>query len=271
MSILNDKIMDDNDLQIISKQDFKFALDNDDIVIVQQFHHLNLIGSHKILQYSIIENLENTFTFYLNLETKTKTEIDINNLIKLTIQQNNTFFLQKILDNFPSYDLNKPLINSNSIVDYLYLNIAIYEKKLLHINILLNHGARIDINYPNNNMNSLHFAILIGHQAILKVLIDNCNKSLLNSFNKNLNTPLHLAVLEESISLVNLLIENGANVNLKNKEGYTPLDLVKLKLQKNQKESLQSIPNYDYEPESDLEVLEQYLLNNNAQTTFFTM
>ena len=262
----------------ISKQDFKYALDNDDVVIIERFHHLNLIGSHKILQYSIIENLENTFDFYLNLNLNLE-EKDISNLIKLSIQQNNTFFLEKILDKFllNGLNLNKPLDDSKSIVDYLYLNIAIYEKKHSHINILLSLGARIDINYPINQMNSLHFAILIGHQSIVKVLIDISNKSILNSVNKNFNTPLHLAILEESISIVKLLIENGANINFKNKEGLTPLDLVmklKLKLKKDNSSSIlyeSEQPNYDYEPESDLEVIEHYLINHNAKTTFFTM
>jgi ankyrin repeat protein len=256
----------------ISKQDFKYALDNDDIVIIERFHHLNLIGSHKILQYSIIENLEHTFNFYLNL-TQNIEEKDLSNLIKLSIQQNNTFFLEKILDNFllDGLNLNKPLADSKSIVDYLYLNIAIYEKKLSHINILLSLGARIDINYSVNQMNSLHFAILIGHQSIVKVLIDSSSKSILNSIDKNFNTPLHLAILEESISIVKLLIENGANINLKNKDGYTPLDLV-VKLKKNKSFSIlyeSEQPNYDYEPESDLEVIEHYLINRNAMTTFF--
>ena len=257
--------------ETISKQDFKYALDNDDVVIIERFHHLNLIGSHKILQYSIIENLENTFDFYLNLNLNLE-EKDISNLIKLSIQQNNTFFLEKILDKFllDGLNLNKPLDDSKSIVDYLYLNIAIYEKKHSHINILLSLGARIDINYPINQMNSLHFAILIGHQSIVKVLIDSSNKSILNSVNKNFNTPLHLAILEESISIVKLVVENGANINLKNKEGYTPLDLVmKLKLKQNANENVS--PNYDYEPESDLEVIEHHLINRNAMRTFFSI
>lgn len=260
----------------ISKQDFKYAIDNDDVVIIERFHHLNLIGSHKILQYSIIENLENTFDFYLNLNLNLE-EKDISNLIKLSIQQNNTFFLEKILDKFllNGLNLNKPLDNNTSIVDYLYLNIAIYEKKLSHINILLSLGARIDINYPINQMNSLHFAILIGHQSIVKVLIDSSNKSILNSVNKNFNTPLHLAILEESISIVKLLVENGANINFKNKEGLTPLDLIiKLKLKNNNSSSIlyeSEQPNYDYEPESDLEVIEHYLINRNAMRTFFSI
>jgi len=260
----------------ISKQDFKYAIDNDDVVIIERFHHLNLIGSHKILQYSIIENLENTFDFYLNLNLNLE-EKDISNLIKLSIQQNNTFFLEKILDKFllDGLNLNKPLDDSKSIVDYLYLNIAIYEKKLSHINILLSLGARIDINYPVNQMNSLHFAILIGHQSIVKVLIDSSNKSILNSVNKNFNTPLHLAILEESISIVKLLVENGANINFKNKEGLTPLDLVmKLKLKNNNSSYIlykSEHPNYDYEPESDLDVIEHYLINRNAIRTFFSI
>jgi ankyrin repeat protein len=207
----------------------------------------------------IIENLENTFDFYLNQSQNIEKDIDISNLIKLAIQQNNTFFLEKILDKFllNGLNLNEPLNNSKSIVDYSYLNLAIYEKKLPHINILLSLGARIDINYPVNQMNSLHFAILIGHQSIVKVLIDSSSKSILNSVNKNFNTPLHLAILEESIGMVKLLVENGANINFKNREGYTPVDLVvKLKVKKEQTNSILYEPsNYDYEPEKEEKLL----------------
>jgi ankyrin repeat protein len=253
----------------ISKQDFKYALDNDDVLIIERFHHLNLIGSHKILQYSIMENLDKTFDFYLNLNLNLE-EKDICNLIKLSIEQNNTFFLEKILDKFllDGLNLNKPLDDSKSIVDYLYLNIAIYEKKLSHINILLSLGARIDINYPVNQMNSLHFAIMVGHQSIVKVLIDIATGSIINSFNKHLNTPLHLAIMEESFTIVKILIENGANINAKNKDGYTPLDLV-IKLKTINKKD--DIPNYDYEPESDLDVIKHYLISKNAISTFFSI
>jgi ankyrin repeat protein len=261
--------------ETISKQDFKYAIDNDDVVIIERFHHLNLIGPHKILQYSIIENLENTFDFYLNLNLNLNLEEkDISDLIKLSIQQNNTFFLEKILDKFllDGLNLNKPLDDNKSIVDYLYLNIAIYEKKLPHINILLSLGARIDINYPVNKMNSLHFAIMVGHQGIVKVLIDSSNKSILNSVNKNFNTPLHLAIMKESFTIVKLLIENGANINVKNKEGYTPMDLVvQLKTKNDYTKDHTQIPNYDYEPESDLDVIEHYLKSKNAISTFFSI
>jgi hypothetical protein len=247
----------------ISREDFIYAIDNDDVILIERFHHLNLIGPNKILQYSIIQNLENTFEFYLNLEKS----VDIPKLIKLSIQQKNTFFLEKILDKFllDGLNLNQPLENSKSIVDYTYLNIAIYEKRLQHINILLSLGARIDINYPSNNMNSLHFAILVGHQGIVKVLIDIATVSIIN-----LNTPLHLAIMEESFTIVKLLIENGANINAKNKEGYTPLDLV-TKLKKIKIKEPHDIPNYDYEPESELDVIEHYLISKNAVTTFFSI
>ena len=42
-----------DETETISKQDFKYALDNDDVVIIERFHHLNLIQVEtNMLNYS---------------------------------------------------------------------------------------------------------------------------------------------------------------------------------------------------------------------------
>jgi hypothetical protein len=49
---------------------------------------------------------------------------------------------------------------------------------------------------------------------------------------------------------------------------------MKLKLKQTQKDSsfiLYETQNYDYEPESDLDVIEHYLKLNNAMSTFFSL
>ncbi len=75
--------------------------------------------------------------------------------------------------------------------------------------------------------------------------------------------------MKESFTIVKLLIENGANINVKNKEGYTPMDLVvKLKTKTDHTKDHTQIPNYDYEPESDLDIIKHYLKSKNAISTF---
>ena len=43
------------------------------------------------------------------------------------------------------------------------------------------------------------------------------------------NTPLHLAVKENNILMVILLIEKGANIKLKNRDHEKPIDIAKAK------------------------------------------
>lgn len=41
------------------------------------------------------------------------------------------------------------------------------------------------------------------------------------------NTPLHISVINGDIEIVKLLLQRGANINYKNKEGKTPIDIAK--------------------------------------------
>lgn len=44
-------------------------------------------------------------------------------------------------------------------------------------------------------------------------------------------TPLHYAVISMSLPVVKILVDNGADCNLKNEDGNTPLDIaIKLNL-----------------------------------------
>ena len=71
----------------------------------------------------------------------------------------------------------------------------------------------------------LHIAAQNGHIDIARLLIDKgCN---INAVNINHDTPLHNAIdyNPKNIDMIELLLQNGANMNLKDKEGKTPKDL----------------------------------------------
>ena len=238
---------------------FKYALDNDDLELVKKYEKYTSIPIYKILLYTLIEDLPESFEYYLN---KDELDLDFNQvrtLINKSASRADTNYLNLILKRFPDHDLNEPANNYSSVIDYLPLNTAIYEKKMVNVETLLENGALSNIKYPKDGQTSLHLAIISGHQGILQFLldyIDDISKSTeINSQNNRLNTSLHLASLKCDLALVKLLVENGADLSLKNKNGYTAHDLV--------------ILNHDSDPE-DRKILIQYFEINDAQTTIGT-
>ena len=244
------------------RKNFKIALMKDDVNYIIDHYKDNLIEPFKLLQYTIIENLQDIFKFYLEIYKPIKKK-EINCLINKSILQDNLYFLQMILENCDGYDLNVPNLNYNGIIDYYHINTAIYEKKKNHLKCLIRYGARVDNIYLNENESSIHLAIMVKDIEILQILVENQHSSnVINHFNKQLNSPLHLAVLHEDINLVKILVENGADFNIKNKSGFTPLDLLKLN------------ENKIYELSIKLRksrVIIEYLESINALTTFFSI
>jgi ankyrin repeat protein len=95
------------------------------------------------------------------------------------------------------------------------------------LKILLDNGADInnqDFDIPDYGETALHAACEIGDIDRIKMLIERgANINIRNEFG---DTPLHCAVLWGDIEVVKLLINNGADVNIKDGsyEGCTPLE-----------------------------------------------
>ncbi len=70
--------------------------------------------------------------------------------------------------------------------------------------------------------NDLHDAIQKGDVARVKTLISN-NKELIHTKSDKGQTPLHLAVQNGKLEIVELLLSQGAYINAKDSEGNTPL------------------------------------------------
>lgn len=234
-------------------QEFKYALDNDDLVLVEKYYQNNTISNFKLLQYTLLQNLSECFGFFLEKVTNDLLDFDqIRNLVNSASSNNNLFYLESLLTKFEDHDINQPTNNYKSVIGYLPLNTAIYEKKMMNVEFLLDHGAKSSICYPKDGQSSLHLAIIVAHQGILQFLLEYQDELNINIQNHRLNTPLHLASLKCDLALVKLLVDAGADLTLKNKQGYTPLDLVQLNTDSNKQ---------------DKEILIQYFEINKAQST----
>ncbi len=220
----------------ITKKDYQFAFDNDDIQFIKDHQDYNFLEYDTILEYCIIKQLPLIFEYYLNQDIKlnkrqnvlSKLHIFIN--LSITHSKTNQHFLLLLVDKYCKtslYDINQIYPDYNSIVNYTHLNLAIFEKNIKSIIVLLEYGSRTDIMYPIDNLTPIHFATLLGHQATLKILLDFSSKEIINKCTKKLETPLHLAILENDLSIIKLLIEYGADINLKNKNGCTALDVAR--------------------------------------------
>ena len=69
-----------------------------------------------------------------------------------------------------------------------------------------------------------------GHMELAELIKDQCKdegifKKLINGLNEQRNTPLHWATLNNQMSFVKFLIENGSDTSIKNSDAQTSLDL----------------------------------------------
>ena len=83
-----------------------------------------------------------------------------------------------------------------------------------------------DPNYkhaPENNT-PLHVAILGGHEEMVSLLLEKAgaNPSICDSYG---DCPLHTAARQNSATIIDMLVQSGANVNAMNKSGRTALSI----------------------------------------------
>ncbi|KAG0283010.1 hypothetical protein BGZ96_012612 [Linnemannia gamsii] len=74
-------------------------------------------------------------------------------------------------------------------------------------------------------LTGLQFSILTGQDGIAKDILDSTFEQDIDARFGNGNTALHLAVLLGASTMVSALIERGADCNLKNKRGYSAVDM----------------------------------------------
>ncbi|KAG4085925.1 ankyrin repeat-containing domain protein [Neocallimastix lanati (nom. inval.)] len=110
--------------------------------------------------------------------------------------------------------------------EYKLLHIALNTKENIKkmMDLLLRKG-HIDVNAKDHSgWTALHIVSRDNSYELAKYLIETANAKV-NEEDRNLNTPLHIASQYGNFAIVQLLLNNHANINFKNLNGWTALHI----------------------------------------------
>lgn len=97
------------------------------------------------------------------------------------------------------------------------LMIAAFKSNLPVASALIDKGAEIN----QSGWTALHYAASAGSDAIVKILLEHA--AYIDAESPNKTTPLMMAVLSARLSTVKLLLEEGADLAVKNERGFSAL------------------------------------------------
>ena len=108
-------------------------------------------------------------------------------------------------------------IDATNAADETALMLAANANDLVSANLLIQAGA--SVNRPN--WTPLHYAASKGHTAMMRLLIE--NDAYIDAESPNATTPLMMAAYYATPNAVKLMLEEGADPTLQNKDGQTAL------------------------------------------------
>ena len=136
--------------------------------------------------------------------------------LHLAVQEESENMMRLLLEH--GADIYKSVQSRSSVLKYIITNDTTDSRRMLEI-ILQYRGSKRD------EYTIFIRAIKYSNIDICKYLIDRKNVDI-NATNKDGNSLLHIAAMHRSkCDVLRLLIDNGANKNVKNKQGLTPLDI----------------------------------------------
>ena len=132
-----------------------------------------------------------------------------------------------------NYNLFYPYVNNiegkSQKSNYLYSETSLFPTNQLSFinfddpnNFYNDLDANEDYILNNKEFSLLHLGVVTQDIAMIQMALMH-NKSLINSQDINGCTPLHLAVLTDNLTIVEILIRLGADVNIINNENETPI------------------------------------------------
>lgn len=139
------------------------------------------------------------------------------NKLQKAIRQPNAKALKELLSNDSSINLNTKygVTAIYQLLDY------IYEPVVEKVKLFIDRG--FDINQKRNDKaySLLHMAVSYGSPELVAMIIKN-GADINEKRNKYMRTPLHFS---KNANIAALLLQNGAALNIKDKEGNTPLNV----------------------------------------------
>ena len=118
--------------------------------------------------------------------------------------------------------------NSRGANDQTALHIAGRCGNLKICELLMGLGEGTDVNAKDaDGCTPLHIACKHGHYLVAQFLIR--SGSLINDLDKALNSPLHCAAISGNVQLVKYLFGKFTNLSAENRQGQSPLDILRSK------------------------------------------
>jgi uncharacterized protein len=138
-------------------------------------------------------------------------------LLMVAIQENSTKTVDYLI-NAKGIDLNQP-----NMTDETPLMFAALYGQLAEVKILVDQ-KQVPVNRPG--WSPLHYACTNGHYDIALFLLD--KGAVVDALSPNETTPLMMAIRAGNIQLARLLLDRGADIRLRNQQGYSAIDAAEL-------------------------------------------
>lgn len=133
-------------------------------------------------------------------------------LLMISVRENSQRVFEYLLQH-PKIQLDQRAKNGDTAI-----MLASYLEQKNTVQRLIDAGAQVN----QEGWTALHYAAVVGHLEIVQLLI--AHYAYIDAETPNKTTPIMLAARRGEMKVVNFLIEEGADISLKNMLGWTAYD-----------------------------------------------